>query len=206
MLIIDLVIGSADELMLKVYKLHFPKPKGRQLRVADVTYGHGVFWKQIDTSKFDFFPLDRDAGKKKIDFRKLPYADDFLDVGVFDPHGSAFVVGPIASDAYRAIAWPVDGAIPAGMTELHRALRPRGVMLVRCQDIFHGGKQIRLTEMVRHLAVESLGMTDVDKFHLFCSFHPPAIYGRRQKLAPLDQRDVDFPQMIGLPPAPLTHA
>ena len=173
-----------------------------------MTYGSGRYWKKIDTSKFDFYPFDRHPGKKKIDFRKLPYDDDFLDVGVFDPAWLSICVWP---DRYGSATMPSPRRLMeryrAGMTELHRALRPRGVMLVRCQDIFHGGKQIRLTEMVRQLAVESLGMTDVDKFHLFCSFQPPAIYERRQKQA---RRLVSvmwvFKQMIGLPPAPLAHA
>ncbi len=187
MLITDLVIGSSDELMLRVYTLHFPpkpKVKGRRLRVADVTYRQGSLWKQIDTTKFDFYPSDPDTGKNKIDYRKLPYDDGFLDVGVFDPAWLSIRVWP---DRFGCATMPSPRHLVeryhAGMTELHRALRLGGVMLVRCQDIFQGGKQFRLTERVRQLAVESLGMIDVDKFHLFGSFWRPALLRSQQTRA-----------------------
>jgi hypothetical protein len=185
MLINDLVIGAVDELMLKVSKLHFPlKPKGRRLRVADVTYRQGFLWKQIDTTKFDFYPSDPDTGGKKIDFRKLPYDDDFLDVGVIDPPWLSICVWP---DRYGSLNMPSPRRLMeryrAGMTELHRALRPGGIMVVKCRDTFRNGKQIRLTEIVRKFAVESLGMIDVDKFHLFCSIWRPALLRTHQKTA-----------------------
>ncbi len=60
-------------------------------RIADVTYGKGIFWKNIDISKYEFFPSDlRTDGLPEdcrggIDCRELPYQDEFFDVIVFDP-------------------------------------------------------------------------------------------------------------------------
>ena len=109
------MIGYLDELMLRVYTLHFPPaPKGRRLRIADVTFGQGQFWKKIDISKFDFFPLDRGARKNKIDFHKLPYGDDFLDVGVFDPPWLSIRVSPDRYDAATVRS-------PHRLMELYRA-------------------------------------------------------------------------------------
>ena len=88
----DLIIGDSSELMLQASILHFPRaPQDRRLRVADVTYGLGVFWRQIDVSEFDFFPSDLHTVRgRKYDFRNLPYQDGFLDIGVIDPpYGAA---------------------------------------------------------------------------------------------------------------------
>jgi len=60
-------------------------------RVADVTFGRGVFWKNVDVSQFEFFPSDLKmdgvpAGcATGIDSRRLPYGDCTLDAVVFDP-------------------------------------------------------------------------------------------------------------------------
>jgi len=51
-------------------------------RIADVTYGQGVFWREIDTSAFNFLPTDLKTG---VDFRSLDYPEDHLDAVVFDP-------------------------------------------------------------------------------------------------------------------------
>lgn len=60
-------------------------------RVADVTYGKGVFWRNVDISKYKFLASDlKTKGLPKecrggIDCRKLPYGNDYLDTIVFDP-------------------------------------------------------------------------------------------------------------------------
>jgi len=60
-------------------------------RIADVTYGKGVFWRNVDKSKYELLASDlKKEGllkecKKGIDSRKLPYKDKSLDVVVFDP-------------------------------------------------------------------------------------------------------------------------
>jgi hypothetical protein len=60
-------------------------------KIADVTYGKGVFWKRVNLRKYDFYPSDlKRRGLPKgcrggIDSRKLPYEDKSFDVIVFDP-------------------------------------------------------------------------------------------------------------------------
>lgn len=59
--------------------------------VADCTYGKGVFWKDVDQSKYEclFSDLKRvgipDSVKGGVDSRRLPYDDGTLDALVFDP-------------------------------------------------------------------------------------------------------------------------
>jgi hypothetical protein len=60
-------------------------------RVADVTFGKGVFWKNVDLSQYVFHPSDLKRAHLPegcaggVDSRKLPYDDCTFDAIVFDP-------------------------------------------------------------------------------------------------------------------------
>ena len=49
---------------------------------ADVTYGKGVFWRNVEPSEYQLLTSDISSG---IDCRELPYANGELDCLVFDP-------------------------------------------------------------------------------------------------------------------------
>src|SRR6266481_8356605 len=51
-------------------------------KIADVTYGTGVFWKNVDLSKYELIPSDIATG---VDCRALPYSSESLDAVVLDP-------------------------------------------------------------------------------------------------------------------------
>jgi hypothetical protein len=59
--------------------------------IADVTYGKGVFWKNIDLDKYEIYFSDLkrtgipDFVDGGIDSRKLPYGEESMDALVFDP-------------------------------------------------------------------------------------------------------------------------
>jgi len=59
--------------------------------IADCTYGKGVFWKDVDQSKYECFFSDLkkkgipEIVKGGVDSRRLPYGKDSLDALVFDP-------------------------------------------------------------------------------------------------------------------------
>ena len=50
--------------------------------VADVTYGKGVFWRNVPEGHYDLFASDIRDG---VDCRDLPYADGAIDCVVLDP-------------------------------------------------------------------------------------------------------------------------
>jgi hypothetical protein len=60
-------------------------------KVADVTYGKGIFWKNVDWSKYSLFASDLkreglpEESAAIIDSRQLPYREGSLDAIVFDP-------------------------------------------------------------------------------------------------------------------------
>lgn len=79
--------GTNDQVFPYIFQLYIPKGA----RIADVTYGRGVFWKNIDITGYDFFPSDIKTQnippicKGGLDSRKLPYNDEFFDAIIFDP-------------------------------------------------------------------------------------------------------------------------
>ncbi|MFC7205123.1 DNA methyltransferase [Haloferax namakaokahaiae] len=93
----DLIVSAHqarnDEVFPKVLDLHVETGS----KVADVTYGRGVFWKQIPETAFDLYGTDLDPDKspsgESVDCRDLPYEDNSFDVVVLDP--------PYAEGFYR---------------------------------------------------------------------------------------------------------
>jgi hypothetical protein len=80
-------VCNNDDLFPRVLQLHVPTGA----RIADVTYGKGVFWRQVDTSRYDVLKSDikDETGEPDvrdgIDCRDLPYEDESLDAVVLDP-------------------------------------------------------------------------------------------------------------------------
>ena len=50
--------------------------------IADVTYGKGVFWQNVDADRYQLLATDLQTG---VDCRELPYDDASLDCVVLDP-------------------------------------------------------------------------------------------------------------------------
>ena len=50
--------------------------------VADVTYGKGVFWRNIPDGKYNLLATDLQTG---TDFSRLPYENQSIDALVLDP-------------------------------------------------------------------------------------------------------------------------
>jgi len=85
----DLIVSAHqarnEDVFPKILDLHVET----DAKVADVTYGKGVFWKQIPDTAFDLHGTDLDPEKsptgESVDCRALPYEDDSFDVVVLDP-------------------------------------------------------------------------------------------------------------------------
>ena len=82
-----------------------------------------------------------------------------------------------------------------GMTDLHRCLRPGGIMFVKCQDGIAGGRQHRYTEGVRRWAVEGLRMQDIDKLHMFHSGWRGVVVDQAETCTEGAERDVGVQEM-----------
>lgn len=150
-------------------------------KIADVTYGKGVFWKKIPPGKFDLIASDLMTG---VDCRALPYEDGSLDAVVLDPPymhasgGTAFQFGGnSAIESYyqnNKKAGTHEGTLDlyfSGSAQAYRVLRTEGIFIVKCQDEVCANKQ-RLThvEIINHL--QQIGFVIEDLFVLVRSNRP----------------------------------
>jgi len=116
--------------------------------VADITYGKGVFWRNVPTGTYKLRASDIQDG---VDCRKLPYKDGELDCVVFDPPymhtpgGTAHTNShapfethyrnngsgnQTASKYHEAVL----DLYREGGREAYRTLKGRGIFIVKCQD------------------------------------------------------------------------
>lgn len=131
--------GSNSDLLPHVMQMYAKEG----FKIADVTYGKGVFWRNVNLSNYDFHSSDLQSG---IDFTKLPYDSSTFDMLVLDPpymHGGATVKESI-NDCYKNQNTSHESVIrlyAGGILEAARVLKKKGIILVKCQDEIESGKQ-----------------------------------------------------------------
>ncbi|MFZ0544519.1 MAG: DNA methyltransferase [Candidatus Promineifilaceae bacterium] len=160
-LIVSAYVEGNAEIFPKILALHVPTGS----IVADVTYGKGVFWRNVPSDLYVVKATDISDG---IDCRNLPYDDQSVDCVVLDPpymegfyrrknsqkagsgsHSSfrqAYSNGnEVNGDSRNRGTAKWHGAVTdmyfrAGR-EAFRVLKKKGVLIVKCQDEVSAGKQ-----------------------------------------------------------------
>lgn len=164
--VLTATIGNNADLFPKILSLHVPE--GRV--IADVTFGKGTFWRDVDRSKYVLKASDLMDG---IDFRSLPYEDGSIDALVLDPpymHDGKTVHEALNKN-YRNNHEPTTShesvirLYAGGILEAARVLKKKGVLVVKCQDETESGKQ-RLSHVELIQLLELLGFEIVDLFVL----------------------------------------
>lgn len=154
----DLVFSACQEtndlVFPRILQLHVPEGS----LVADVTYGRGVFWKQVSKGTYDVRATDLRSG---VDCRKLPYGDTTIDCVVFDPPymhtpgGTAHQNHQNFESYYgnNGTGHPSKKYHEAvldlyfkGAEEAYRVLKSEGIYIVKCQDEVCANQQ-RLTHV-----------------------------------------------------------
>jgi DNA modification methylase len=159
-LVFSSYMGTNDEVFPFVLSLYVEPGS----RVADVTFGNGVFWRRIPADTYEVLPTDLAHG---VDCRNLPYNGGSIDCVVFDPPymhtpgGTAHVnhqnyegyyKNNLASSTKKYHDAVLDLYFSAAR-EAWRVLREGGIYIVKCQDEVCANQQ-RLThvEIINELA------------------------------------------------------
>jgi hypothetical protein len=183
--VFNCIQGDNADLIAAVARLYLPKG----CRVADITYGRGVFWQRVNLADYRFHKSDKiTCPSSPHDFRQLPYEARFFDVVVFDPPyahaGDGMRVEPcyqIASTAGGLSHRDIMEGYEGGMTEADRILKPGGTLWVKCADEIERSLHRRSHMEVFQIA-QSLDLIDQDLFVLMQDTLP-VTNGRRQQHA-----------------------
>lgn len=148
-------IGGNADLFPQILDLHVPINSV----VADVTWGKGVFWKNVPKNQYKVKATDIDMG---VDCRDLPYDDEEIDCVILDPpymeglfrKSENHMAGGGSHAAFRqnysnGVATTVGPKWHAAVTDLYfksgveawRVLRSDGILIVKCQDEVSANKQ-----------------------------------------------------------------
>ena len=175
--------GGNDEVFPQILNLHVAHGS----IIADVTYGKGTFWRQVDTSLYDLHPSDIATG---VDCRTLPYIDSSIDCVVLDPpymegfyrdpsnlagRGSHSPFRESYSNGTEASPYKYQLAVTAlyveAGREAWRVLRKSGKLIVKCQDAVCGNRQ-HLTHIDIVNAYSAMGFYPKDLFVLMRTNRP----------------------------------
>lgn len=177
-LVLTAMRGNSSELFPEILSLYVPTGS----RVADTTYGTGVFWRKVPAGVYDLVATDLQMG---TDARATGHAAASFDAVIFDPPWMEPSSGvTYETEGLRAFEdfyannktnaqRPDKGAyIPeirrlyseAGL-EAWRILKPGGVWIVKCQDLVHANKKWLLHNDILNAAAED-GFVHEDCFVL----------------------------------------
>lgn len=165
-IVLTATIGTNADLFPNILSLYVPEGSV----VADVTFGKGVFWKNVGVSRYVLKTSDLKGG---IDFRSLPYADGSIDALVLDPpymHDGK-TVHKALNKSYRNNHAPTTShesvirLYAGGILEAARVLKRKAIIVVKCQDETESNKQ-RLSHVELIQILERFGFEIVDLFVL----------------------------------------
>jgi hypothetical protein len=161
--------------------------------VLDPTYGKGNWWKIYEPEvlmKSDIMHDVPGGVMGGIDFTDLPWVDNMFDAVAFDPPyvsvGGRKTTGLAGMhSAYGLTNAPttplgVQEQIYAGLTECTRVLKPRGYLLVKCQDYISSGKLWPGVHYTTQYSMIYCRLELIDKFEHLAKTSRAQPGGRRQ--------------------------
>lgn len=133
------VYNDQNEILKAIIDIYIPKERFD----LDPTYSKGVFYKEINhpVYKYDIKPIQDDV--LQADLRNLPFEDNSLDSEIFDLPFVHSSKNGIMSKRFsccksqeEVVQLNKEGAI-----EAYRILKPKGILVIKCQDTVESGKQ-----------------------------------------------------------------
>lgn len=151
-------------------------------KIADLTYGKGVFWREVELDRYDTYFSDLQTG---VDSRRTHYDDSCFDCVVFDPpymeglyrRTSNQMAGSSSHSAFRDRYSDSLPSIESGRkyhdrvlemyihtgVEVDRILKKGGIYIVKCQDEVSANRQ-KLTHIEIVYGMEQIGFYCKDLF------------------------------------------
>jgi hypothetical protein len=168
---------SQEDILRAIQKLHCPE--GFE---CDLTYGNGVFWKNIGDPKlrFDVAPISDHI--RKGDSTNTPLADATLNNVVFDPPFITYIKnGKDYKDGAMVMSRRFGGYYSydelkkhydLSLKEMSRILKNHGKVIFKCQDLIHNHKMHPTHCLVMNMA-EQYGLKILDMFILVANHRMP---------------------------------
>ena len=138
-------------------------------KTLDATFGRGVWWTRWKPNNLVIHDLAIDG----VDFRNLPHDNAEFDAIAFDPPfvsvgGRKTTTIPEFHQRFGMTDAPKSPAelqemINLGLHEMARVIKPRGIMVAKCQDYISSGKLWNGTFKTQLAAMEA-GFSLIDKF------------------------------------------
>lgn len=141
-MVIKSVSDNQDEILKSIQILHCPN--GFE---CDLTYGNGSFWKNLSEPKFifDIQPLFEKVTKTSSD--NIPLQDNELNNVVFDPPFLTYIKNGREHNSVMSKRFggyytynELEVHYLNTLTETYRVLKPKGILVFKCQDIVHNHK------------------------------------------------------------------
>jgi methylase of polypeptide subunit release factors len=146
--IVTAKIGTNADLFPDILQIYVPEGS----KILDMTYGKGVFWKNVDKSKYQLITNDLvKTADFHYDLRKTEFENGKFDVVVLDPpyiHMGKSVKQSINNcynnnnSTFFKNQKEIQEFYFTGAEEAKRILKPKGILILKCQDMVEAGKQI----------------------------------------------------------------
>ena len=164
--------GCNSGLIKNVVDLYFDKGS----KIADVTWGRGVFWRDVDQKTYSIFGTDLQTG---TDFRDLPYENNSFDHSIIDPPYARIQNLKGMKDCYNTTREIRHSEIiqlyREGLIELNRITRSGGYILCKCQDEIYGCRQ-QWSHIEIYNIAKGLNLYPKDLFVLVNTKNPKPVY------------------------------
>jgi hypothetical protein len=155
---------SESDILRDLLHLHVP---GNAIDL-DPTFSKGDIYADgmipVPPLRFDINPQVEDC--QQADFKKLPLSEKSVDCILLDP---PFIISNEKNPGCDMIgrygvfpSWDeLISEYHAALTEMHRVLRNKGVLIFKCQDVLNGGRQYFTHVAVMQMAVD-VGFYPID--------------------------------------------
>ena len=160
------------EILKSILKLHVPSG----VIDCDPTYSKGSFYTKgkVKRPKFCFDIYPRGPDVQQADCRNLPFSDSSLQSIIFDPSFLATSGGSLLSEQGNIInrrfgVYPNEKALHQmyidSLREFYRILKPKGILIFKCQDKVCSDKQY-MSHVFVATEAEKIGYYPKDLFIL----------------------------------------